>query len=103
MGRAGRGGAGGAVRGGRVRPPGRAAIRAAYEGSGGPLRLRAFAFATSGDVGYILGGYGAPELPGDMGKYTLTLKRDRASGRWLIMSDMDNTNRRPAPRPAPPE
>ena len=76
------------------RPPvrGRAAIRAGYEGAGGPLVLRAYAFATAGDVGYILGGYsGSPTGP-DEGKYTLTLKR--VSGRWLIMSDMDNPNQR---------
>jgi ketosteroid isomerase-like protein len=59
------------------------------EGAGSPLSLRALAYATSGDVGYIVGAYtdhpGAP----DRGRFTLTLKRD-ASGRWLILSDMDN-------------
>ena len=76
------------------RPPvrGRAGIRAAYAGAGGPLRLRAFAYATSGDVGYILGGYAGGTGAADDGKFTLTLKR--VSGRWLIMSDMDNPNRR---------
>lgn len=75
-------------------PPARgtAAIRAYYEGRGGPLALRAFAFAAEGSVGYILGGYAAaPGLP-DGGKFTLTLSR-AAEGRWLIMSDMDNGNR----------
>src|SRR5215470_17377322 len=40
-------------------PPvrGREAIRQYYRGPGGPLRLRAFAFATEGTVGYILGGF----------------------------------------------
>ena len=77
------------------RPPvrGREAIRAAYAGAGGPLRLRAFAYATSGDVGYILGGYAGGTGAADDGKFTLTLKRAR-DGRWLIMSDMDNPNRR---------
>ena len=77
------------------RPPvrGRAAIRAAYAGAGGPLRLRAFAYATSGDLGYILGGYAGGAGAADDGKFTLTLRRAR-DGRWLIVSDMDNPNRR---------
>lgn len=77
------------------RPPvrGRAAIRAAYAGAGGPLRLRAFAYATSGDLGYILGGYAGGAGAADDGKFTLTLRRAR-DGRWLIASDMDNPNRR---------
>ena len=75
---------------------------AAYEGSGGgALRLRVFAFATSGDVGYILGGYGYPASPGDMGKFTLTLKRG-ADGRWMIFSDMDNASRRQRPAAGAP-
>lgn len=79
------------------KPPvrGRAAIRAAYSGAGGSLSLRALAYTTSGDVGYIIGGFGrAPATP-DTGKFVLTLKRDD-SRRWLIMSDMDNSNRTPA-------
>jgi len=82
------------LQGGRAPVRGRAAIREAYRGSGGPLRLYAFAFARAGDVGYILGGYGEPGTTGDEGKFTLTLRRDRG-GRWLIVSDMDNANRRP--------
>jgi ketosteroid isomerase-like protein len=77
-------------------PPvkGRAAIERHYTGSGGPLFLRAFAYATEGAVGYILGGYNGRQLGApDEGKFTLTLKK--ADGRWLIMSDMDNSNRRP--------
>jgi len=76
-------------------PParGRAAIEKAYTGHGGPLFLRAFASATSGDVGYILGGYAGAEGRGDEGKFTLTLRR--VGGKWLIASDMDNLNRRP--------
>jgi ketosteroid isomerase-like protein len=70
---------------------GRAAIKRTYTGSGGPLFLRAVAYATNGNVGYIIGGFtnraGAP----DGGKFTLTLQKD-ATGRWLIMSDMDNGN-----------
>jgi len=76
-------------------PPvkGRAAIQKLYTSRGAPLSLRAFAYATHGDVGYIIGGYTAkPGMP-DFGKFTLTLRKG-AGGRWLIMSDMDNSNRR---------
>jgi ketosteroid isomerase-like protein len=74
-------------------PPaqGRAAIEKAYAGSGGPLALRAFAFATRDDLGYILGGFARRRGDPDMGKFTLTLRR--VGGRWLIVSDMDNGNR----------
>jgi ketosteroid isomerase-like protein len=79
---------------------GRSAIRKYYTGAGGSLFLRAVAYAVYGDVGYIIGGYtdrsGAP----DIGKFTLTLTKDR-SGRWLIKSDMDNSNRRAAASPPP--
>jgi ketosteroid isomerase-like protein len=76
-------------------PPvrGRAAIRQHYKGHGGPLVLRAFAFATEGKVGYILGGFSRQEGQPDLGKFTLTLRKD-AGGRWWIVSDMDNDNRR---------
>jgi len=74
-------------------PPahGRAAIEKAYAGSGGPLALRAYAFATRDDVGYILGGFARRRGDPDVGKFTLTLRR--VGGRWLIVSDMDNGNR----------
>jgi ketosteroid isomerase-like protein len=93
---------------------GRAAIANAYKGqAGGPLRLRAFAYATSDTTGYILGAYGYGEgsdVP-DQGKYTVTLRRNRG-GPWQLFSDMDNGNRpprqgasapqaRPAPQSAP--
>lgn len=88
------------------RPPtrGRAAIQAAYAGQGsGPLRLRAFAFASGDTIAYIVGGYGYGDKPGDTGKFTLTLRR--APGEpWLIYSDMDNQNaapRRPGAAQAP--
>ena len=73
---------------------GRAAIATAYKGqAGGPLRLRAFAYATSDTTGYILGayGYGEGENVPDMGKYTVTLRRS-LGGPWQIFSDMDNGN-----------
>ena len=76
-------------------PPvrGRAAIEKAYAGSGGPLVLRALAFATEGRIGYIIGGFTRKAGDPDVGKFTLTLKKD-ASGTWLIASDMDNGNER---------
>ncbi len=76
-------------------PPvrGRAAIERHYAGAGGPLALRAFAYETREDVGYILGGFARKAGEPDVGKFTLTLKRG-AGGRWLIASDMDNGNRR---------
>jgi ketosteroid isomerase-like protein len=73
---------------------GRAAIEKHYAGQGGPLSLRAFAFATEGATGYIIGGFARRKGEPDIGKFTLTLRRD-ASGRWLIVSDMDNGNSRP--------
>ena len=89
---------------GRQAVRGRAAIANAYKGqAGGPLRLRAFAYATSDTTGYILGayGYGEGDNVPDMGKYTVTLRRNRG-GPWQYFSDMDNGNqpRRPA-APAP--
>ncbi|HXV59317.1 MAG TPA: SgcJ/EcaC family oxidoreductase [Vicinamibacteria bacterium] len=76
-------------------PPvrGRDAIRERYSDSGGPLALRAFAFATEGSVGYIIGGFARQEGDPDSGKFTLTLRKD-TTGRWLIVSDMDNGNSR---------
>ena len=72
---------------------GRAAIEKAYAGAGGSLFLRAFAFATEGSLGYIVGGFSHREGEADSGKFTLTLRRG-GDGRWLIVSDMDNGNAR---------
>ena len=76
-------------------PParGRAEIERFYTGQGGPLSLRAYAFAAEGKVGYIIGGYSSKKGEPDTGKYTLTLRKG-ADGKWLIMSDMDNSNHR---------
>jgi ketosteroid isomerase-like protein len=76
-------------------PPvkGRPAIETYYTGHGGPLFLRAIAFATEGKVGYIIGGYTGTAGSPDEGKFTLTLRKG-SDGRWLINSDMDNINRR---------
>ena len=85
---------------GRPAVRGRAAIREAYTDGGGPLHLRAYAFDTSGDVGYIIGAYsGAVDAPED-GKFVLALKRGEG-GRWLIMADIDNSVRRRAPGSQP--
>jgi ketosteroid isomerase-like protein len=75
-------------------PPvkGRAAIERHYQGHGGPLSLRAIAYATEGSIGYILGGYTSEKGKENDGKFTLTLRRD-SGGRWWIVSDMDNGNR----------
>ena len=77
-------------------PPvrGRVQIEQHYKDSGGPLTLRALAFATEGAVGYIIGGFARHRGDTDIGKFTLTLRKG-SDGRWLIMSDMDNGNRRP--------
>ena len=79
---------------GRMPVRGRAAVAAAYKGqAGGPLRLRAFGYSAGDTTGYILGAYGYGEgtdVP-DMGKFTVTLRRDRG-GPWQIFSDMDNGN-----------
>lgn len=76
-------------------PPvrGRAQIQKYYTGAGGPLALRAIAFAAEGSVGYIIGGFARKEGEADIGKFTLTLRKS-GEGRWLIMSDMDSANQR---------
>lgn len=81
------------------RPPikGRAAIAQFYGRMLGPLALRAIAYAAEGSVGYIIGAYTTERGAPDLGKFTLTLRKER-DGRWMIVSDMDNPNRR---RPGP--
>src|SRR5687768_8717206 len=77
---------------GRAPVRGRDAIGKAYAGqAGGELRLRALAHAVADTVGYIIGAYSYGNSPGDVGKFTLTLRRPR-SGQWEIFSDMDNGN-----------
>ena len=78
---------------GRVPVKGRAAIQKLYTHAGSPLSLRAIAYAMQGDVGYIIGGYSGEPGKSDEGKFTLTLRKG-ADGRWLIVSDMDNSNHR---------
>jgi ketosteroid isomerase-like protein len=72
---------------------GRAAIEMFYARQGGPLALRPFAFAMDEQVGYIIGGFAGMAGQPDIGKFTLTLRKAQ-DGRWLIVSDMDNSNRR---------
>jgi ketosteroid isomerase-like protein len=81
------------------RPPikGRSAIADHYPKAGGPLSLRAIAYAAEGSVGYIIGGYTTERGTPDVGKFTLTLRKER-DGRWMIVSDMDNSNRPPSRR-----
>jgi len=76
-------------------PPvrGRAQIEKHYMGHGGPLALRALAFATEGSLGYIIGGFARAKDEPDIGKFTLTLRK-HSGGRWMIVSDMDNDNAR---------
>jgi ketosteroid isomerase-like protein len=76
-------------------PPvrGREAIQRHYTGQGGPLALRALAFATQGSIGYIIGGFSRQKDEPDVGKFTLTLRKEK-DGRWRIVSDMDNGNSR---------
>ena len=86
---------------GRAPVRGRGAIRAAYANAGGQLSLRALAFSTVGDAGYIIGAFGRQPGNADTGKFVLALKRGDG-GRWLIMADMDNSNRPWTPPPVPP-
>lgn len=79
--------------GGHAPVRGRDAIRRQYAGAGGPLALRALHYASAGDVAYVLGAYARTRGGRDVGKFTLTLRRD-AQGRWLIVSDMDNADGR---------
>lgn len=75
------------------RPPaaGRPAIVQAYAGGGGPLRLRALAWAAADSVGYIIGGYRYGPGDGDTGKFILALAR-HGTGPWMIVADIDNSN-----------
>jgi len=82
-------------------PPvrGREAIERAYAGSGGPLHLRALAYAAADSVAYIIGAFAGSDAQRDAGKFILPLRRG-PGGRWLIAADMDNGNSRRLPRPS---
>lgn len=75
---------------------GAAAIAAAYaKNAGSPLHLRPIAFEQSGDLAYVVGGFGpAPEGP-EFGKFVVVLKR-APDGAWRLAADIDNIN---APQP----
>lgn len=86
---------------GNGRPPvrGQAAVREAYTGAGGPLALRALAFAADDTVGYVIGGFAQREGEPDVGKFVLVLRRE-PGGPWRIAADMDNLNAMPRRAPA---
>ena len=85
------------------RPPvrGRAAIRAEYASAGGPLALRALHYAVDDTVGFIVGTFAPGDGAPPQGKFVLALRR-APRGAWQIAADIDNTDRRPQPRPAAP-
>jgi ketosteroid isomerase-like protein len=86
--------AGDAVAMKRGQPParGREAVADAYRGQGGPLYLRALDYSYADSVGFIIGAYRGREDGPDDGKFVLALRR-RADGMWMIVVDMDNSNR----------
>jgi ketosteroid isomerase-like protein len=74
---------------------GRVAIAGGLTKPGGTLQLTAYAYSSSGSVGYIVGGYRYPETVGAGGRFVLALRSD-PEGRWLIAADLDNSG--PAPK-----
>jgi ketosteroid isomerase-like protein len=83
-----------AIQSGRPLARGRAEIARGLTKPGGALQLTAFAYATAGDVGHIVGGFRYPETTGPGGRFVLALRRG-PDGRWLIAADLDNTGPRP--------
>jgi ketosteroid isomerase-like protein len=81
-----------AIQSGRPVARGRVAIGAAIAGPGGPLMLEAYAYSTSGTVGYIVGGYRYDGHGDAVGRFVLALRQH--DGRWLIAADLDNAGRR---------
>lgn len=74
---------------------GRAEIAGGLTKPGGTLQLTAFDYASSGNVGYIVGGYRYPTTVGEGGRFVLAL-RTGPDGRWLIAADLDNSGPPPA-------
>ena len=72
---------------------GRAAIAAGITKPGDALQLTAYAYASSGTVGYIIGGYRYPTTVGAGGRFVLALQSG-PDGRWLIAADLDNSGPR---------
>jgi hypothetical protein len=81
---------------GRQPVRGRPAVQQVYADDGGPLALRALAYATADSVGYIIGAFAEHAGDPDMGKFVLALRR-QPGGPWRIAADIDNMNRRPRP------
>lgn len=75
---------------------GRAAIAGGLTKPGGTLQLTAYAYSSSGNVGYIVGGFRYPTTLGSGGRFVLALQGG-PDGRWLIAADLDNSGP-PAPR-----
>ena len=73
---------------------GRSAIAGGVTKPGGTLQLTAYAYSSSGDVAYIVGGYRYPTTVGAGGRFVLAL-RSGSDGRWLIAADLDNSGPRP--------
>lgn len=84
-----------AVQSGSPIRQGRDAIARSITKPGGALQLTAYAFSSSGDVGYIVGGYRYPTTVGAGGRFVLALRRG-PDGRWLIAADLDNNGPPPA-------
>jgi ketosteroid isomerase-like protein len=83
---------------GQMPAQGEESIRKAYSQSvGSPLNLRPIAYSASGELAYVIGGWGGASDKPEFGKFVLVLRR--VNGRWLIVADMDNSN---MPRRAPP-
>lgn len=78
-----------AVQSGSPIRQGRAAIAAGITKPGGALQLTAYSYSSSGNVGYIVGGYRYPASVGPGGRFVLALRSD-PGGRWLIAADLDN-------------
>ena len=72
---------------------GRDAVRQAYASGGGPLVLRATAYAVDDSVAHIIGAYSIRPGEGDAGTFVLALVRS-PGGKWLIAADMDRAIRR---------
>jgi len=84
-----------AVQSGSPIRQGRAAIAGGLTKPGGTLQLTAYAYSSSGNVGYIVGGYRYPTTVGTGGRFVLTLQSG-PDGRWLIAADLDNSGPRVA-------
>ena len=72
---------------------GREGVRQVYSRGGGPLNLRAMAYAADDTVAHIIGAYAVRPGGEDSGTFVLALVRPRG-GKWLITADMDRAHRR---------